>query len=134
MTMYALIVDYQPGVCETPMTEWDPADIKAHMNYYDALNKELMETGELVTGYALTEPRESTIVTSDGTNPPVLTDGPFAEYKELLAGFQIVDVESRERAIEIAAKVSAVPAPGGVPIQQPITVRQVMGSMTGTDV
>jgi hypothetical protein len=46
-----------------------------------------------------------------GVNPPVVTDGPFQEFKEWLAGFQIIDVESEERAIEIAAKLSAVPGP-----------------------
>ena len=56
----------------------------------------------------------------------MVTDGPFQEFKEWLAGFQIVDVESEERAIEIAAKLSAVPGPGGVPTQQPIQLRQVM--------
>jgi hypothetical protein len=65
-------------------------------------------------------------VTSDGASAPVVTDGPFQEFKEWLAGYQIVDVESEERAIEIAAKISAVPGPGGVATQQPIQVRQVM--------
>jgi hypothetical protein len=59
---------------------------------------------------------------------PVVTDGPFAEFKELLAGYQLVDVESQERAIEIAARISCVPGPGGVPLQQPVAVRRVMES------
>jgi hypothetical protein len=67
-------------------------------------------------------------VTSDGVNAPVVTDGPFQEFKEWVAGYQIVDVESEERAIEIAAKISAVPGPDGVALQQPIQVRQVMDS------
>ena len=67
------------------------------------------------------------VVTSNGVNAPVVTDGPFVEFKEMLAGFQVVDVESEERAIEIAARVSQVPGPGGVPLEQPITVRRVMG-------
>ncbi len=46
--------------------------------------------------------------------------------QEWLAGFQIVEVDSEERALEIAARLSAVPGEGGVPIQQPIQVRQVM--------
>jgi len=66
------------------------------------------------------------IVTSDGLGAPVVTDGPFQEFKEWLAGYQIVDVESEERAIEIAAKISAVPGPDGVAQQQPIQVREVM--------
>ena len=65
-------------------------------------------------------------MTSDGVTAPVVTDGPFQEFKEWLAGYQIVDVESEARAIEIAAKISAVPGPGGVATQQPIQVRQVM--------
>ena len=68
----------------------------------------------------------SKIVRSDGASAPVVTDGPYAETKEQMAGYQIFDVVSLERAIEIAAKLSAVPGPGGVPSQQPIEVRQVM--------
>jgi hypothetical protein len=56
----------------------------------------------------------------------VVTDGPFQEFKEWLAGFQIVDVESEARALEIAAKLSAVPGPDGLATQQPIQVRRVM--------
>jgi hypothetical protein len=59
---------------------------------------------------------------------PVITDGPFPESKELLAGYRLVDVETAGRAIEIAAQASAAPGPGGVPIQQPIEVRQVLSA------
>src|SRR5204863_4857017 len=82
-------------------------------------------SGELVQTEILTGPDLAKIVTSDGT-APVVTDGPFQEFKEWLAGFQVVDVDSEARALEIAAKVSAVPGPNGVPTQQPIQVRQVM--------
>ena len=68
---------------------------------------------------------------SDGTSAPVVTDGPFPESKEVLAGFQVVDVESEARAIDIAARVSAVPGPGGVRLQQPVEVRQVMHESGG---
>jgi len=67
-------------------------------------------------------------VISDGTAAPVVTDGPFPEAKELVAGYRMVDVESEGRAIEIAALASAAPGPGGVPIQQPIEVRQIMSA------
>ena len=127
MTKYLLIVDYQPGVDETGgMSEWKPEEITAHMDYYGALREELLASGELVTQEALTGPELAKVVTSDGS-APVVTDGPFAEFKEMLAGYQLVDVDSEERAIEIAAKISAVPGPGGVPLQQPIGVRRVMG-------
>ena len=55
-------------------------------------------------------------MTHDGVGAPVVTDGPFPEAKEFLAGYWIVDVESEERAIEIAAEASAAPGPGGKPI------------------
>lgn len=123
---YLLIVDYQPGVIDKPMSEWEPADITAHMDYYAALREELLASGELVTQEALTGPELAKVVTADGVTAPVVTDGPFAEFKEMLAGYQLVDVESEQRAIEIAARISAVPGPGGVPQQQPIGVRRVM--------
>ena len=73
-------------------------------------------------------PELAKIVTFSGEGAPVVTDGPFLESKEFLAGYRMIDVESEERAIEIAAQASAAPGPGGVPIRQPIEVRQVMGA------
>jgi hypothetical protein len=126
MTRYLLAVDFQPGVVETPMPEWKPEEITAHLDYYGALHAELVASGELVDSTILVGPDLARIVRSDGVAAPLVTDGPFQEFKEWIAGFQIVDVESEERAIEIAARLSAVPGPGGVPTQQPIHVRQVM--------
>ena len=125
MPKYLLIVDFQPGVAATTMEEWEPEEVEAHIDYYKALGRELVESGERVQSEVLAGPDLAKIVTSDGSST-VVTDGPFQEFKEWLAGFQIVDVESEERAVEIAARLSAVPGPGGVPIQQPIQVRQVM--------
>ena len=65
---------------------------------------------------------------SDGVSAPVITDGPYPESKELLAGYRLVDVESAERAIEIAAQARRRPGPDGVPIRQPIEVRQVLSA------
>src|SRR6266542_161848 len=126
MTKFLLTVDYNGGVIETPMSDWAPKDIKANMDYYRAMNKELTDSGELVEQQALTGPELAKVVTSGGGTAPVVTDGPFVEFKEMLAGYQLIDVESEERAIEIAAKISRVPGPGGVPLQQPIGVRRVM--------
>jgi hypothetical protein len=126
MPKYVLIVNFQPGVVDTPMEEWKPEEVQAHMDYYKALNKEITESGELVQSEVLTGPDLAKIVTWDGATAPVVTDGPFQEFKEWLAGYQIVDVDSEARAIEIAAKISAVPGPDGVPLQQPIHVREVM--------
>jgi hypothetical protein len=125
MPKYLLIVDFQSGVCDAPMEEWEPEEVEAHLDYYKALGRELIESGERVQSEVLAGPDLAKIVTSDGSST-VVTDGPFQEFKEWLAGFQIVDVDSEERALEIAARLSAVPGPGGVPIQQPIQVRLVM--------
>jgi hypothetical protein len=125
MTRYLLVVNFEGGACETPMEEWQPEEVTAHLDYYRALHRELVDTGELVESEVLAPPDLAKIVTSDGT-APVVTDGPFQEFKEWVAGYQIVDVESEERALEIAGKISAVPGPGGVPIEQPIHVRQIM--------
>ncbi len=125
MARYLLAVNFRGGVVETPMEEWKPEEITAHLDYYRALQKELIDSGELVQSEVLAGPDLAKIVTSDGT-APVVTDGPFQEFKEWLAGYQIVDVDSEERALEIAARISAVPGPDGVATQQPIQVRQVM--------
>jgi len=125
MARYLLAVNFEGGVVDTPMEEWKPEEIQAHLDYYRALTQELTESGELVQSEILTGPDLAKIVTSDGT-APMVTDGPFQEFKEWLAGFQVFDVESEERALEIAARLSAVPGPDGVPTQQPIQVRRVM--------
>jgi hypothetical protein len=127
MPHYLLTVNFEPGAVDTPMEEWKPEEIDAHLDYYRALHKELVDSGELVSSEVLAGPDLAKIVTSDGT-APVVTDGPFQEFKEWLAGYQIVDVPSEARAIEIAARISAVPGPDGVPLQQPIHVRQVLNT------
>ena len=71
---------------------------------------------------------DAKFVTSDGISAPVITDGPFPEAKELLAGYRIVDVESAERAIEIAARISAAPGANGAPVSQAIEVRAVLSA------
>ena len=126
MTRYLLGVNFEGGVVDAPLDEWKPEEITAHLDHYKALHHELVSSGELVQSEVLAGPDLAKIVTSDGATAPVVTDGPFQEFKEWLAGYQIVDVESEARAIEIAAKISAVPGPGGVATQQPIQVRQVM--------
>jgi hypothetical protein len=126
VTKFLLLVNYDGGLPDTPMPSWGPADIKAHLAYYEALNQELAASGELVEVHILGAPEAAKVVRSDGRGTLLVTDGPFAETKEVLAGYEIVDVGSLDRAIEIAARLSAVPGPGGIPTQQPIEVRQVM--------
>ena len=110
-----------------PMTEWAPEDVRAHIEFQHTLNAELLERGELVDAQGLAGPDQAKVVISDGTTPRII-DGPYPESKELLAGYRLVDVESLDRALEIAAASSAAPGPGGVPIRQQIEVRQVLGA------
>lgn len=110
-----------------PITEWAPEDADAHIKFQIDLNAELHERGELVEAQALTGPELAKMVLATDDGAPVVTDGPFPESKELLAGWRMVDVESEERAIEIAAQASEGPGPNGVPLRQQIEVRQVMG-------
>jgi hypothetical protein len=113
---------------QEPISAWPPEDVKAHIEFQIRLNEELTERGELVDAQALAGPELAKFVVSDGVGAPVVTDGPFPESKELLAGYRTVDVESLERALEIAAQASAAPGPGGKPIKQAIEVREVMGA------
>ncbi len=112
-----------------PMSEWTPEEVDAHIDFQKDLNAELRERGELVEAPALTAPQLAKFVVSDGNGAPLVTDGPFPESKELLAGYRMIDVDSPERAIEIAARGSAAPGPGGRPIKQAIEVREVMGAI-----
>src|ERR1700684_3572241 len=111
-----------------PMTEWDPADVRAHIDFQHTLNAELLERGELVDAQGLSGPDQAKYVVSDGTNPPKIVDGPYPESQELLAGYRMVDVDSLDRALEIAAQASAAPGPGGAAIRQQIEVRQVISA------
>jgi hypothetical protein len=126
---FMLLQNYAPTeVAPEFIGAWAPEDAQAHIEFQRRMNERLTESGELVEAQALTGPELAKVVVHDGVGAPVVTDGPFPEGKELLAGYRIVDVESRERAIEIAAEASAAPGPGGRPIKQPIEVRELMGA------
>ena len=125
---YMLLMNYGGGECAVPMTEWKPQEVADHIDFQRRLGQELTERGELVDAQGLAWPDAAKFVVADGVNPPVITDGPFPESKELLAGYWTVDVDTLGRALEIAAQASAAPGPNGDPIKQPIEVREVMGA------
>jgi hypothetical protein len=107
---------------------WPPEDIKAHINFMIRFATELKDAGELVGAEGLAGPEAARIVRAGRNGSPEVTDGPFAEAKEFLAGYWIVDVESPQRAYEIAARASAAPGRGGAPVNMPIEVREVMSA------
>ena len=104
---------------------WSETDIQTHFGFLHRLTRELTESGEFVATQPLTGPEDAKIVRAGNDGAPI-TDGVFPEAKEYLLGYWIVDVESPERAYQIAARLSAGPGPGGVPTNMPIEVRQIM--------
>lgn len=99
-------------------------DIQAHMRFMGRLNEELKASGEYVFAEGLTMPDQAKLVRARNDGPPI-TDGPFAESKEFLAGFWILECKSLERAVEIAAKISAAPGRGGAPLNFAVELRPI---------
>lgn len=108
-----------------PIGTWPHEDIRAHIGFMMDLNRELRASGELVAAEGLAGPEEAKRVRAGKNGEPV-TDGVFPESKEFLAGYWFIEVESPERAYAIAARASAAPGPGGIPLNMAIEVRQVM--------
>lgn len=104
---------------------WPKEDIQAHIGFMIGFNQELKEAGELVSAEGLAFPDEAKMVRAGKDGLPI-TDGIFPESKEFLIGYWIIDVDSPERAYQVAARASAAPGPGGAPLNMPIEVRQVM--------
>jgi hypothetical protein len=108
------------------VVNWTPDELKAHVGFMVRFNKELRADGVLVGSEGLASPGAARIVRAGKGGAPEVTDGPFAESKEFLAGYWIVDVESAQQAYAIAARASAAPGPGGKPLNMAIEVREVM--------
>lgn len=129
MAKYLLLLNYrggpQPHRAVPPMDQWAPQDVEAHLAFIDHITQMLQDSGEFVDVRALTPTR--TFVRYGGPGAaPVTTDGPHPETSDLIGGWYTVDVESRERALDIAAYVSSKPGPGGDPLYEWVDVREVM--------
>lgn len=125
---YMLMMHAPRGTGEWQVADWSPEDLKAHIEFMHRFNRELTGSGELVAAEGLDQPGAARMVRAGQDGLPAVTDGPFAEAKEFLAGYWIVEVDSPERAYRIAATASAAPGPGGAPLFIPIEVRQVMSA------
>ena len=125
---FMLMMHAPTGTGDYQINSWSPDDFKAHIAFMMDLNKGLRDAGELVGAEGLAPPGQAKVVRADKNGGPPVTDGPFAESKEFLVGYWIVDVDSAERAYAIAAEASAAPGKGGVPLNMPIEVRQVMSA------
>ncbi|HEX7123290.1 MAG TPA: YciI family protein [Gemmatimonadaceae bacterium] len=131
---FILMMHAPGGAQDYQINKWSPDDFTAHIAFMRDLNRELTNNGELVGAEGLAPPSEAKVVRAGKDGMPAVTDGPFPETKEFLAGYWMVEVDRPERAYEIAAKASAAPGPGGVPLNMPIEVRQVMRAPAPADV
>ena len=109
----------------TRYMSWPKEVLEANIAFMMEFSRKLRAAGELVSTEGLASPVQAKLVRA-GKDGALITDGVFPESKEFLAGYWIVDVESPERAYQIAAEASAAPGPGGAPLNMPIEVREVM--------
>jgi hypothetical protein len=107
-----------------PMDQWSPDEVQAHVQYMNDFAKRLQDSGEYVDSQALSP--EGAWVSYGGEGKPAVTDGPFAETKDLIAGWMIIDVDSYDRAVELAGELSAAPGAGGTPIHEWLEVRSFL--------
>lgn len=121
---YILMMNSTKAGVDTYRT-WSKKDMQTHFGHLDRIRKDLTESGEFVGTEGLAMPHQAVVVRAGKEGVPV-TDGVFPEAKEFILGYWIVDVESPERAYEIAARLSGGPGPGGVRLSMPIEVRQIM--------
>jgi len=111
---------------------WSPADFAAMGAFMESFTSELTESGELVETRGLTAPVHTRRLRLQG-GVPVVTDGPYAETEEVLAGYWVVECESFDRATEIAGRLSQCPGPEGVAERAYADVRPVAESQAGLD-
>ena len=106
---------------------WSPADFAAMGAFMESFSRELTESGELVETRGLTAPVHARRLRLQG-GVPVVTDGPYAETEEVLAGYWVVECDSFDRATEIAGRLSQCPGPEGVAERAYADVRPVAES------
>jgi hypothetical protein len=123
---FILMMHAPKGDGDYQLHNWKPEEFRAHIQFMHDFNRQLREAGELVGCEGLAPPGQARLVRAGEGSEPDVTDGPFAESKEFLAGWWIVDVENAEQAYAIAGRASRAPGPGGTPMRLSIEVREVM--------
>ena len=127
--MYASQQDYDTlaGKAVPGKVPWTGSDLAAMGGFMESFTKDLAQSGELVETRGLTAPVHARrIRLQDGA--PVVTDGPYAETQEVLAGYWVVDCESFDRATQIAGRLSNCPGPAGAAANAAIDVRPIADS------
>ena len=127
MAKYLMLKHYRggrPALNDVPGDQWTPQEWSDHIQFMHDFADKLRETGEFVSADGLS--MDGVWVRYDGEGRPPITDGPFAETKDLIAGWMIVDVDTYDRAIELAGELSAAPAAGGRPLGEWLELRPIM--------
>jgi hypothetical protein len=123
---YMLMMNH-PGKGPYAIASWPKEDIARHIQFMGSFAAKLGAAGELAAAAGLSGPDQAKLVRAGDDGKPI-TDGVFPESKEFLVGYWIIDVDSPERAYQVAAEASAAPGKGGKPLNMPIEVRQVMSA------
>ncbi|MDT0442108.1 YciI family protein [Streptomyces johnsoniae] len=125
--IYASEADYNAmsGKPSEGYPAWSEQDLQAMFAHMEALNNDLAESGEVLDGAGLSAPSQARVVSGGTDGTQVVSDGPFGETKELLAGYWVLECESLDRVTEIAKRVHACPAPAGAPVTD-VVIRQIM--------
>jgi hypothetical protein len=129
---FMLMMNAPRGNGDWGAANWTQEAFAAHIAFMRHFNQELKDAGEYVGAEGLASPGQARIVRAGQSGAPEVTDGPFAEAKEFLAGYWIVDVDSPQRAYELAGRASSAPGPNGQPLRMPIEVREVMSGPPDT--
>ncbi|MDQ0932572.1 YciI family protein [Streptomyces turgidiscabies] len=117
--------DAQSGKGAPDGPTWTEEDLQIMYAYMGAINAELAETGEFLDANGLAEPARIRHVSAGRDGGAVITDGPYGETEELMAGYWLLECASLERVTEIAARVTRCPVPEGIP-QHPVEIRPVL--------
>jgi hypothetical protein len=134
MAKYLLLKHYRGAptpVNDVAMDHWTPQEVSDHVQFMNDLAARLEETGEFVDAQALSP--EGLWVRHDGQGRPPVTDGPFVETKDLIAGWMIIDVEDQQRAVEVAGELSSAPGAGGQPIHEWLELRPFLDAAPPAD-
>lgn len=104
---------------------YDAEQLQAMYAFMGALNNDLAESGEMIDGQGLAEPALTRSVALGADGKPVITDGPYGETKEVMAGYWVLECESLDRVTEIAERILQCPGPEGMTVY-PVVIRPIL--------
>ena len=106
--------DAMAGKSSPGSPAYSPEDLAAMHDFMGKWNQALVDSGEFVEAHGLAAPVHTRRIHGLKDGVPVVTDGPYAETQEVLAGYNVVECASFDRATELAAQITQCPAPAGV--------------------